>query len=259
MPFLPQRQNEKIHMAHDKQIWYLIKFFTQKEHAEQFMDGDIYMNRLSFFKKIEDAGDDGRADQYEAISHWWQPDDLIIKLNIPGVGETEITKKDLAAPVTMALQAHDDLHVFCMYAMWTDGFECIDGKIDYAQEDAEKLRKQLIIDERCFKFGEHAVIVPAVQFIEKTKIALKETKKKSRMKIVDYFDGKKFHGAVDEVGIPFNKLNEYSYQNEFRICIDSQTRGDDPFTLRIGGIREFSARVKSSELNGLFKIDSIEI
>jgi hypothetical protein len=79
------------------------------------------------------------------------------------------------------------------------------------------------------------------------------------MKIVNYFDGAKFHGAVDEEEIPFNKRNIYSYQNEFRIVIDTQTRGDDPFSLNMGSIREFSALFRSSDLNGLFKIDSIEI
>lgn len=225
------------------------------------MDGNLHMNRLSYFKKTEDEDedDDGRADQYEAVSHWWQPDNLIIKLNIPGIGATEITSKDLAAPVVMQLETHDDLHVFCMYAMWTDGFECVDGKIDYVQEDAEKLLNQLVIDERCFKFGEHAVIVPAVQFIEKTKIALQETKKKARMKSINYFDSEKFHGAVDEIEIPFHKINKYSYQKEFRICIDNKSKGDDSFTLHIGSIRDFSALVKSTDLNELFKIDSILI
>lgn len=234
-------------MSHGKEILYLIKFFTQKEYAEQFMDGNLYMNRLSFFKKIEDTCDDGRLDRHEAISHWWQPHDLIIKLNVPKIGEIKLTKTDLAAPVSMAFDIHNDLHIFSMYAMSADEYE-----------DVEKLREQLKIDKRCCDFGEHAVIVPAVKFIEKSKVALIRNNRKSRMASVNYFDDETFHGSIDKMKIPFNKLKKYSYQNEFRICIDNKTKGDDPFILRIGSIREFSALVKSSDLNGLFSTVEIQ-
>jgi hypothetical protein len=246
-------------MKSGKKIWYLIKFFAKKEHAEQFMEGHLYMNRLSYFKKIEFENGDGRVDAKEAISHWWQPDELIFKLNIPSIGEVEITNKDFAAPVSMAYDYHNHLHVFCMYAMWTDGFDCIDGKIDYAQYEADKLLGQLKVDERCFNFGEYAVIVPAVQFINRASEVIKGIRKKSWLKLVSYFDGSEFHGEFNMEEIPFNKLNDYSYQNEYRVCIDNQTRGDDPYILELDSIKEWSALVKSSELNKLFKIDSIEV
>jgi len=246
-------------MGHGKKVWYLIKFCENRDFAAQFIEGNLYMNRLSFFKndKNEDEHSKGRADSNEAVAHWWQPEDLIIKLNIHGIGEVTITNEDLAAPVTAGSDFHNHWHIFCMYAMWTDGFECIDGRIDYAKEDAEKLKAQLMIDERCFQLGEYAVVVPAVQFINRVKIACKE--KQRRIKLVDYFDGEKFNGSIDEVEIPFSKLDIFSYQKEFRICIDNQTKGDDPYILELGSIKEFSAIVKSSDLNALFKINEIEI
>lgn len=246
-------------MKSGRQIWYLIKFFSKKEHAEMFMDGELHMNRLSYFKPLETSSGDGRGDQYEAVSHWWQPHDTIIKLNFPGFPELTITKEDLAAPTSMAYESHEHLHIYCMYAMGTVGFECIGGKIDYAPDQADELKRQLSIDDRCVNFGQHAVIVPAVLFIERAKTALSATKMKARIKAVEYFDGATFHGPAEEIDIPFRKLKEFSYQNEFRICLDTRTRGDDPFTLQLGSLRDCSALVQSSELNKLFRIDSIAV
>lgn len=244
-------------MSDGRTLWYLIKFFAKKEHAEQFMAGRLHMNRLSYFLPLEVSSGDGRGDPHEGVAFWWQPDDLVMKLNLPGIGETTITKNDLAGPVAVAFDHHKHLHVFCMYAMGTHGFECVDGKIDYTPDRADELRAQLTIDERCFRFGDFAVIVPATRFIERVTTVARAAKLKNRLKLVRYFDDLTFHGQVDVGAIPFSKRKEFSYQNEFRICIDNGTMGDDPFTLELGDLREFSALVKSDELNALFKIESI--
>jgi len=112
-----------------KTIWYLVKIFKEEHHAEQFIAGNLYLNRLSYFKKFEEKGDDGRLDKNEAVAMWFQPDDgLKFNLNVPGVGSCEITKKDLAGPISISYQHHDYFNVFCMYAVHTIGFECVDGK-----------------------------------------------------------------------------------------------------------------------------------
>jgi hypothetical protein len=124
-----------------KTIWYLVKFFSEEQHADQFIAGQLYLNRLSYFKKVEAACEDGRPDANEAVALWWQPADILINLSIGGIGETEITKNDLAAPISMSFDRHDYLHVFCMTAIYTDGFECIDGKIEYAEDEGSQLKE----------------------------------------------------------------------------------------------------------------------
>src|SRR5689334_10920673 len=98
-------------------IWYLIKFFEEERYADQFMAGRLYLNTLAYFRKVESKDSDGRMDSTEAIAMWCQPDDFVMKLNVPGIGETEITKKDLAAPVSMSFDYHNYLHLFCLYAV----------------------------------------------------------------------------------------------------------------------------------------------
>ena len=243
-------------MSEGKNIWYLIKFCRDKQHAEVFRDGFLYMNRLSVFKKIEEAEEDGRGDKHEAVSHWWQTKDFVMTLDVPEIGTVELTHKDLAAPVVMQSTYHDNLHVFCMYAVSTDGFECINGKINYTQEDAPKLKSQLRIDDRCFSFGEYAVIVPVVNFIERVKSALVQGKKRWQIRLVDYFDGDKFHGAIEEAKIGFTKLSKYSYQNELRIILDNETIGENHLLFSVGDLKDISVLVKSSELNDLIRIES---
>jgi hypothetical protein len=70
-----------------KTIWYLVKFFSEEQHANQFIAGQLYLNRLSYFKKVEAASEDGRPDANEAVAVWWQPDDTISVL--PGLARSK--------------------------------------------------------------------------------------------------------------------------------------------------------------------------
>lgn len=240
-------------------ILYLIKFVGEKEYAEQFINGELYFNRLSFFKRIEENDDEGRKDSNEAISYWWQKNKIQIDISTPSLGKSTILDKDLVAPVKVSFLKDESLHIFCLYAMRTNGFELIDGKIEYLKEEAIKSKTQLMIDDRCFKFGRYAVIVPAKQFIELISASLESTGKKCRARLVEYFDGDSFHGEFERFEVPFNKEKHYSYQSEYRICIDNRTQGSDPFILSIGSLKDISTLVESSELNNIFKTNSIEV
>ena len=94
--------SEAIHVSR-RTILYFVKFFKDESHADQFLKGQLYLNRLSYFRKIESA-DDGRLDATEAVTMWWQPDDLIIKFSGPNCPEIEITKADLAGPVSVSFE-----------------------------------------------------------------------------------------------------------------------------------------------------------
>jgi len=68
-----------------KKIWYFIKFFKKEDHTDQFIKGTLYLNRLSFFRSIEEDDNytDGRQDKTEAVAIWLQPHDLVIKVKTP--------------------------------------------------------------------------------------------------------------------------------------------------------------------------------
>jgi hypothetical protein len=235
-------------------IWHLVKFCAEESHADRFVAGDLFMNRLSFFKQLEAEFDDGRPDSTEAVAMWWQPHDFSMTLTVPGIGETTITKADLAGPVSMAFDHHNYFHIFCMYAVHTHGFASVDGKFNCTPEEAEELRRQIRIDERCLRFGKFAVVTPAVPFLAQLKGALQHQCWRGSGKLVRYYDEETFHGEIKIEDIPFSKQKRFSYQQEFRICIEPKTFDRDPVTINIGSIAAISAKIESLRLSDLLTL-----
>ena len=212
----------------NKPIFYLVKFFTEEAHVEQFLAGKLFLNRLSYFKKIEQKALDGRADNAEAVAMWWQPDNMLIKFHKL---QLELTSKDLAGPVKVSMDYHNHLHIFCMYALYEDGFKTEDGVTEYP------------IDRRCFEFGEYAVMTQALPFINQVHKYCMDNNIEMDGNSVEYYDEKTFHGEIPLKEIPFRKQKRFEYQSEFRFCFNTKTKGDNPITLDIGSIGAFSSRI----------------
>lgn len=154
-------------MTDDQTILYFIKFFQQEEYADEFVKGKLYLNRLSYFKKVEAIYDTERSDANEAVAMWFQPRGFYMTINNPMFGRIEITEKDLAAPTSISFDHHDHYHVLCLHAITVNGFECVDGKFHLSEGQVDELHRQLRIDPRCFRFGRFAVIVAARPFVER--------------------------------------------------------------------------------------------
>jgi hypothetical protein len=223
-------------------IWYFIKLFEKEEYADQFIKGTLYLNRLSYFQQLENSCADGRSDTTEAVAIWLQPHDFIMELNIPGVGSTTISKDDLDGPVSMSYSDYNNLHVLCLYAVYTTGFAKIDGKLELAESEAAELQRQVTIDDRCLKFGPFAVIIPAVPLLSQVKKALQRRGQWFEGKLVEYYDDETFHGEIAPKDIPFKKQKRFSYQNEFRICVQTKTSGSDPLLIDIGDYKPYYLR-----------------
>jgi hypothetical protein len=230
-------------------IWYFIKFFEEERYADEFIAGKLYLNRLSYFRKLE-SRDDGRPDTHEAVAMWWQPQGMRVTFaNFP---ELEITDKDLAGPISIAFDFHDNLHIYCLYSVQTPSDLLKDGKIDCTADQAMELQKQLVIDDRCLRFGKFAVIISAVPFLDRLKLAL--GRYRYRAKSVEYYDDEMFHGEIKREDIPFNKQKRFKYQREFRISINTGTKGNSPLRVDIGSIKHITAKIDSSRLNALLEL-----
>ncbi len=59
----------------------LVKFLTEEVHLRDLLDGKIYANRLSWFRRIEESDDSGRGDKYEGIVGWFQSGRGILTLD----------------------------------------------------------------------------------------------------------------------------------------------------------------------------------
>jgi hypothetical protein len=234
-------------------LWF-IKFFEKEEYADQFMAGHLYLNTLTYFKELESKSGDGRDDSTEAIAMWWQPNDISIKLNLAGIGDIEITRDDLAGPASMSFDYHNSLNILSLYTMYVTGFEPKDGKLSCKPEDVTELRQQLAIDRRCFELGKFAVVTQVGLFIKRLREALQTQTGKVDGRLVDYYDKDTFHGKIPFDDIPFRKQKRFSYQREYRLCVDSRGVSSGPIRLNIGDISTFSAKMESVKIPDAFTV-----
>ena len=228
-------------------IFFLVKVFEQEEHARDFVNGAIFANRLSHFKKLE--GDEGRGDEYEgAIMP--QREGLILTLKATNqdtgeVNEITITEDDLAAPVIMVPEWFEHINVYCMYAGHSGSFESV------SDDNLLDLKKQVELPEECTNLGDHAVVITNTkEFFRRVKAAADREGYRIYGRLVKYYDPNAgTPPARSQIESIFTKRNQYAYQKEFRIVIDTLTLGIDPITLNIGSIDDIVLRLKTRDIN----------
>lgn len=55
--------------------------------------------------------------------------------------------------------------------------------------------------------------------------------------------------------IPFMKAAEFSYQNEYRIVVDTAKDGDSPLKISVGAIGDITAKMPSSAIANAFRLN----
>lgn len=228
-------------------IFFLAKVFQQSEHTDAFLRGEMFANRLSYFKKIE--GHDGRGDENEgAIMP--QIDNLILKLEsmdlkTGGIDGVTLTADDFSAPPIIHPGWFDHINIFCMYAAYIDGVQGI------SSDGLQEFKSRLEIPTGYSMLGKHAVVVTnTTEFLRRVKLAADRAGYGIGGKLVRYFD--------PAVGTPlsrwdvetiFTKRTEYEYQREFRLAINTRTNGCCPVILHIGAIKDIATRIDTDEIN----------
>jgi len=231
----------------------LVKFFSEFDHAQQFLDGGLFMRRLAYFRREEDA--EGRWDSTEGVWGWLQKEGLQIHMSVPTVGTINITERDLAAPVSMALGEPDDLYIYCMYAYYIEEALPSDDVRDiYGEERVADLEAALQVDPRCLRFGPHAVVIPWGPFMESIKQAARGQSLRLRAGLVHYYDDEVFNGEFKLKDVPFRKQKRFDYQREFRICIQTLDRSLMPRTFNIGSLRGLGGYMPSEQTLKAFKL-----
>ena len=226
-------------------IFFLVKFFREVNHVADFIDGKIFCNTVSTFKKIEGNGDLGRGDKNEWTNVWLQPGSARVEIN--GIDLTE----DLAGPLQVQMNWLDYLHVFCMHAVHT-------GDLDLANlsnESMEVLRRELMIPDDCLKLGDYAVVVKDVAgFIERMRAGAIAKGYRFARRVVNYYDPETFHGSFGDLNHDiepvFWKQKRHGYQREFRFVIDSGSLSDCPLVLEIGDLSDITWQLGAVELSG---------
>ena len=222
-------------------VFLLVKFFGNKDHADEFVRGSVFCNRLSRFREGESDDATGRIDKHEGTNIWLQPENARLQLN--GFDMSD----DLAGPIAIQMNWLNQLHLFCLHAAHS-------GDLDLENptgRTVDALRREMLIPEACFALGEHAVVIRDVpEFIRRMHLAAQVQGYRIAKGLVRYYDPDTFHGHFREVESVFWKQAEYSYQREFRFLIDTRMPGGGPLRLEIGDISDITLQLRSSELNG---------
>lgn len=228
-------------------LFALLKFFENERHARDFISGKLYLNRLSYFKTMEERQDVNRRDRHEGVTQWLQPDQIQIEIN-----GHDITP-DLAGPVSIQMNGLDQFHVLCMSALHS-------GELDLSQlaaEDIGLLRQQLEIDDACHFLGRYTVIVRDLRhFIDRIEGATKLRGWRGHRGLVKYYDPEIFHGGWEGVEPIFRKRDEYRHQNEYRFAFDTGNQGTDPAVLAIGDLSDITDCVPTRRFNSLLQLET---
>jgi hypothetical protein len=200
-------------------LFALVKF-GQKAHIQAlFEKGQIYMNHVSEFVKIEDSK--LRGDEYEVLLSAEQIYNLEVSLQgriIGTAGTGEIFIKN-------------DLPVGNIYSM-------------YALSHVPDL-SLLKVDERCKEFGDSCLIILDVaEFIKRIEQAVSESDRKLIYSPVEYENMQTYIGKWSL----FKKPLEYNYQKEFRLVV-KQEEFVGPVIYEIGPLDDIAVMLESASIS----------
>ena len=225
-------------------IYMLVKVFSEQDHADRFLRGELYARRLSWFKNLE--GDDERRDEHEAAAVLPRDGTTItMETVVDGkLQEVRIAKDGLASPIVMKLKYFDHLNLFCMSAFPSDDFK----PVSYAS--AEGQLQQLKLPESFLNFGKYAVVIKDIdEFFCRIAKASRQSEFQVFRRLVAYYDpeiGNPLH--PDDFRIVFAKRKEFAHQREYRIAIDTGTTDHEPITFNIGSIEDIAFCLDTAKL-----------
>ena len=219
-------------------IFFLAKFFEKEKYANDFMNGRLYANRLSFFKRIEDDGGANRGDKHEGTMVWGQPGLAQIEINGHNISN------DLAGPVSLSSNRLDQFNLVCLYAGNTKDYSPV------PKPEISKIRSQLLISRECEQFGKYAVLIKdGPEFLNRVKRAAKSKNYREAHGLVEYYNPDTFHGNFPGISGAFMKQDKYRYQREYRIVIETGSTGISPIVLDIEGLSDITMQSNIREIN----------
>lgn len=231
-----------------KSINLLAKIFRSEKFMNDFLDGNLYMNCLGYFKKIEEKEDFNTVkDTMEGIISHLQPEHVKITITGPSGEKIDIDPSDLAGPVSIQENYYNNLKICCFYSP------------NIVMEDLDNsIKKSKITEEMKKDFGEHVVLVHNFnEFIKRIESQVNHDDILGiQFRKVNYYEPD-FHGDFDRELVPFNKQKRFEFQKESRLVVKTKSHNDEHFILNIGDIRDLAVVLKVEDFNRLeFKINN---
>lgn len=207
--------SKPMHIGKEYSYPILVKVFSERQHLDEFIKGQIFMNTSLFFSAIEKKSkmSEGQYDSLEGTKLLLNTiDDNVTYMDCTSgeflIGQkkrSELKDNEIEIYSAKLGRGREIENITCMYSFW---FDLNSNKITD-------------IDSRMMtEFGEYcAVILNIEEFINRVETAFKELKYESTTGLnygfVDYVETNK---PYVELGT-FKKEKKYIYQNEFRISL----------------------------------------
>ena len=228
-------------------IFYLAKVFQKREYADKFIRGEMYCNRLSWFKKLEDQ--EGRSDTDEgAIVPQLEGLSVTLEVSDPDTGKVvdRHTMQGFAAPPVLVPEWFDHINVLCMFAAHSGDFqhEPSEGYLDH-------LTEHLKMPEKYVGLGEHAVVITNVtEFLSRVEKAAHQARYGVIWGLVKYYDPQFGSPPTrSDIETIFCKRERYAYQREFRFAIDTGTIEGGAISLDVGDISDIAFRTDTGGMS----------
>lgn len=210
-------------------MWFFVKLFERECYANDFRNGKLFINRLSFFKNMTNKDNTGRVDSMEGANY--------IMPNKCCIGDTDITNL-IDGPIVIKMDFLNYLHVFCLYAGHTNDFG------DFSPDNFDNAVRHLQISDDYNKFGPHSIVVTdGKEFIRRVTQAAKDKGYRIAKGLVQYYDPDTVQdgfGDIYSIRPVFMKRNKFSYQREYRFVIDTHEIGDKHICLDVGDISDIT-------------------
>lgn len=242
-------------MTNRTSIAYFVKTVDHKYHAEQLMQGNLYMNRLHRFIQDEDEteGEDqghaiaGREDSKEALVIYRGEDLNSLTLTL-GIAGEEMHEVEGMLEFSIGFNLMRYAHVFCLFSgkrpsvVTTENVDAVEDNLRFPYEQMEK------------EIGPYSVFIykPRV-FVERVRETLRKYTYRSFLGLVQYYPNTEsvnmgYHPLDGHIEPAFRKEEKFAYQKEFRIAIVTGSKGDDHLVINIGSISDVAKIVRTSDL-----------
>ena len=209
-----------------------MKIVPSVERAEQFLDGQLYCNTLSFLRE--------KFDEYEGA---------IPLTGTIRIGDFVIPKEELVEPPLLMPNLLSDLNVFCMFCWASPNVG--DDKFQFDPESQLGTIRDLVKT-----FGEYTVVIHNVrEFFHRVDKAAQHPYNgvlRSVRGIVNYVES--HTGEVPPTTLPalrktaLRKQNRFANENEYRFVYLTGREPAGPFILNIGDIRDIAFRMRTQDV-----------
>jgi hypothetical protein len=213
-----------------RKIAFFLRVFENVQYMNDFLDGKIYMNRLSYFPALEGDEEDNRADPREALVAIWQPKDVTIEVN----GRVLTS---FAGPIESRQKKNTHLHLLCLFTGATSEAHLLNPA-----DNRQAMQADFNVPEKCANLGEYYVVIHNTKkFIDRMVASIRKAGYGDSAKagMVEYYDPENFTGEFGDRAA-FYKTKNFSHQKEYRFVVDTQTENETSLILDIGEIRDIA-------------------